>query len=182
MASILTSASFTVNCAWQYDKTLDLTTVDDTLSSLAIAAATLTNGPGLNQGDQLFHDRRTLATTATETIDMFDFAISAGAAQLDSLGNALAMDRVKVFLFFNRSTTAGETFTIFGEGTGAAWNSPLNGSDTAKAIVGPGGVLLLTNPSAAGMAVADTTNHLFKVENTGAGSNDYDIIVVGANA
>lgn len=182
MASVLTSASFTVNCAWQYDKALDLTTVDDTLSSLAITAASLTTGPGLNQGNQLWHDRRTLGSTATETIDMYDFAISAGSAQNDSLGNALAMVRVKVFLFYNRSTTAGETFTIFGEGSGAAWNSPLNGSDTAKVVVGPGGILLLTNPSAAGYTVADSTNHLFKVENSGSGSNDYDIIVIGANS
>lgn len=182
MASVLTSASFTVNCAWQYDKALDLTTIDDTLSSLAITAASLTTGPGLNQGNQLWHDRRTLASAATETIDLYDFAIDAGSAQNDSLGNALAMVRIKVLLIYNRSTTAGENFTLFGEGTTAAWNSLLNGSDTAKAVLGPGGVFLVTNPSAAGMAVADTTNHLLKVENSGSGSNDFDIIVIGANS
>ncbi len=182
MASVLTSASFTVTCAWQYDKALDLTTIDDTLTALAINAATLTTGPGLNQANQLWHDRRTLASAAVEEIDLFDFAVDAGTAPNDSLGNALAMVRAKVFLFYNRSTTAGESFTIFGEGSTAAWNTPLNGSDTAKAVVGPGGIFLLTDPSAAGMAIADTTNHLFKVENSGSGSNDYDIIVIGANA
>ena len=181
MASVLTSASVTATIAWQYDKALDLTTVDDTLSSLAITAASLTNGPGLNQGDQLWHDRRTLASAGTEEIDLYDYAIDGGSAQNDSVGNALTVVRIKAFIFYNRSTTAGETFTIFGEGSTAAWNTLTNGSDTLKCLIGPGGLFLATDPSAAGMAVADTTNHLLKVENSGSGSNDYDLIIIGAS-
>ena len=181
MAATLVSASFGVTVSFTYRNALDLTNVDDTLSALAFAAATLTNGPGLAQGNQLWHDRRTLASAATETIDCYEFAIDGGAANVDSLGLALTMVRVKAILFYNRSATAGEVFKLFGEGTTAAWSTPLNGVDTTKIVVQPGGVFLLTAPSAAGLVVADTTDHLLKVENSGSSSNDYDLIIIGAS-
>lgn len=166
----------TANLSSLLTNALDLSTPRDLLD-LSFSLASLTTGVGANAGNQVFHDTRTLASAATENIDMYDYA---GA--LDGLGVALTMARVKVLIIHNKSTTASDVLTVGGEGSAAAWNSPFNASDTAKMTIRGGAHFILTAPDATGYAVVDVSNHLFKIVNDGAGSVTYDIVVIGANA
>jgi hypothetical protein len=135
----------------------------------------LTNGTNAaDKANQLWSDTRTLSGLASENIDLYDFA---GAT--DGVGNALAIAKVKSIIIYNQSSTVGNNLKVGGLGTGAAFNSLFDGSDDAKIIVGPGGFFGATNPSAAGLAVADSTNHILKIENAGATSTTYDIVIIG---
>lgn len=156
-------------------QSLDLSTPRDDIA--VELASTLTSGTGANQANSVFTDRRTLASSATDDLDVYDFG-----GTRDALGQVFTNARVKAIIVYNRASTAGENIRVGGNGTSAAFNVPFNASDDASVVVGPGGVLAMINPSAAGWAVADSTNHLLRITNAGAGSIDYDVIIVGANA
>lgn len=160
---------------WTFTNAQDLSTPRDS-AALALTLADLANGTGANQVNTLWHDQRTLATATAENIDMFDF----GGGTPSPLGTAIANASVKVLLIQN--THATDALTIGGEGSGAAWNSPFGASDTATVSLPAGGTLLLIAPTAAGFAVADTTNHLLKINNPGANSVTYKIVALGATA
>lgn len=166
---------------WTYTNAVDLSTPTDA-KTLSLIDTNLTSGTGKDKADRLWHDTRTLTATTSEKIDMYDLAIDGGAAGEDSLGQTVAAAVVKSITIRNKNTTAGNDLKVFGEGSAAAWNSPMDGSDTAKVVIGPGGSLTLEAPAAAGYAVADTSNHLLKIDNPGASSITYDIIVVFATA
>ncbi len=137
----------------------------------------LTDGTGIDQSQIVFSDNRTLANATSENLDLFDFV---GA--LDSLGRTYAQLKIVAILIVNKSIIAGDNLKVGGEGSAAAWNSLFDASDTAKAIVGPGGCLFAFNPSVAAFAVTDASNHLLKIDNPGANSINYDIMVIGRTA
>jgi hypothetical protein len=139
-----------------------------------LTAAALTTGAGANQASYIWTARRTLLTTASESL-----AMETPAAR-DALGQTLALTKIKLLYIKNRSVVVGDTLVIGGEGTGAAWNSLMNVSDTKKLVLQPGGTLLVVAPSAAGYAVAASTNSLLKIENPGAHTVEYDIVIIGS--
>lgn len=150
-----------------------ISTPTDALNTVEILSQ-LSTGSGLNQANQHWYSRRTLNASASENISVVT------PSARDSLGVTLALTKIKLVYIRNRNLTAGNDLKVGGEGSSAAWNSPFDGSDTAKTIVGPGGTLLLVAPSAAGFAAAATTNELLKINNVGASSVEYDIIIQGA--
>ena len=151
---------------------LDLSAAQDTVNQL-LQLCSLTSGTGANKCDSIFHDQRTLTSSATETHDLFDF----GGAR-DALGNTFANLAIKALVV---QVVSGNALTVGAEGTAAAWNS-LTGSDTVGVSVPALGALVAIAPGAAGYAVADTSNHLLKITNTASGSTVYNIIVIGASA
>lgn len=169
------STSATLNLSWTFTNPLDLTTPRDA-GALVLALAELTDGTGANQANTIWHDQRTLPTATAETIDVYDF----GGGTPSTLGTAIANAKVKLLLIQN--THASDSLTIGGEGSAAAWNSPFGASDTATMTLPAGGTLLLVAPSAAGYTVADVSNHLLKINNPGANSVTYKIVVIGATA
>lgn len=175
MAKTLTS-KFEIKINTTLLDTGDLGNTQDLIQSIT-TLADLSNGTGINAANAIFHDTRTLASTVTENIDIYDFA-----GTRDPVGDVYTLARVKVLYVRNKATTAGENLEIGGEGSAAAWNTPFDASDTGKVMIGPGGCLMLINPSAAGWTVTDASNHLLKIENAGAGSIDYDLIIIGANS
>lgn len=144
------------------------------------SSITFTNGTGANQVQRAWYDNgRTLSASATEDIDVYDLAsidIGAGAG-LDSLGQAHALTGVKLLYVKNHSDSGGNLH-VGGKGTTAAWNSPFNADDDALIVLVPGASITLTAPTAAGFAVADTTNHLLKMTDAGSGCT-YDIAILG---
>lgn len=144
----------------------------------------LANGTSANQADMVWGDEaRALASAATENLDVYDLAafdIGAGAGK-DAVGQAWAAVEIVGFLIHNRPTSTGDLI-IGGEGSGAAWNSPFNASDTAKlGPLGPGGFALYFDPTNPALAVADSTNHLLKFEASG-GDLTYDVFLIGRSA
>ena len=63
-----------------HTKALDLDTLQDTISETRGAA--FTSGTGANQADIIFHDRRTLADNANETLNLYD-----SGSLLDAFGD-----------------------------------------------------------------------------------------------
>lgn len=152
----------------------------------ASPSTALTNGTGANQFDVIWSDQsRTLNASATETIDVYDLGsidIGAGAG-LDALGQAVANAEI-VGLVVSVDASSSGTLLIGGEGSGAAWNSPFNGSDTAVlGPIGANGCVLILNPVDPAFAVADTTNHLLKfAEAGGASSVTYSVGIIARSA
>jgi hypothetical protein len=185
MAQVLTNKLSLVVAATM-SNALDLTTQKADIN-LALAIADLASGTGLNKADKRWSDTRSLASGVYETISMYNFSIGAnggaqGAAGTDDLGAAIICATIKAIIIINNSTSAGEIFTVGGVGASSGFTSFLS-PNTATAPVGPGGALIKTSPSSAGMTVtSDTVNCLLKIKNDGSGANTYKIIVIGASA
>jgi hypothetical protein len=144
----------------------------------------LTNGTGANQANRAWQDRaRTLLSGATENLDLFDLGaidIGAGAGK-SALGQAINLAKVVGLLIHVDPASAG-TLKIGGEGSGAAWNSVVDGNDTAKLSgFGADSFLFLFCPTLAAWDVADATNHLLKFEAVG-GNVTYSVYLVGRTA
>lgn len=122
---------------------------------------------------------RSLTSGNSETIDVYDFGsidIGAGAG-LDALGQSLALSGIKALYIENISGSAGN-LVVGNDGTTAAWNSFFSASDTATFTLQPGAIFLTADPTALGMAVADSTNHLLKLAASG-GDLTYKIALIG---
>lgn len=155
---------------WQHDKVLSLSTVADRGS--LVTKDDLAYGAGLNQADILWHDRRTLAAVTSEALDLTNSLV-------DALGQTLTFASVKGLFIQNRATEAGDEILV--GGGSEAWASWLGASGDIVRI-GPGGVLLVWNPSAAGYAVSDGSADQLRIENPSASEISYDILLLGAAA
>jgi len=143
-----------------------------------LIAMSLANGTGAGQANQLFRSQRTLAGAAVDSVSVYNFAINGGAAGSDPLGQALALSRVKLLIVQNLSLTESNALQLFGDGTSAAWVSPV-GTNTDVVNVYGNSTFMLFDPGTAGYTVVSPTNHLLKIHNVGSGSVTYNLIVVG---
>jgi len=145
---------------------------------------TLTDGTVDDQANRIWTSQgRSLADTASSTIDVYDFAgedIGAGDGK-DPFGQTMLLAEVVMLLVKNTSPSTGGDLVVGGDGTTAAWNSIFNGSDTAEAVVQPGGALMIQARYDGAYAVADITNHLLKLSASG-GAVTYDVVIAGRNA
>ena len=172
--------SVTKAVSWSYtnpEDPVELSTPTDA-SAKSWQDTNFTSGFAINQGDRLWKDTRSLAATTSESLDMYDLAVGGGAAGTDAFGLALTNARLKVLIIRNKIYTVGYDLHIGGDGTAAAFSTPFNSVDASLIIVGPGGSLTLEAPSAAGYVITDTDNHLLKINNPGAGTIDFDIVLV----
>jgi hypothetical protein len=146
----------------------DLSTPEDSLE-LAIEKI-LGDGTGSDQADLLFHDRRTLADSASESL------VLTGTLK-DKFDQVLSFLSVKAFVLRNLSTT--QSLTV---GNGAnPWASWL-GSPTSTAVVPPGGLLFLVS-TGAGFPVTPATGDVLKIANGALGtSTDFDLVLLGSSA
>lgn len=171
---MITSASLALTIAATSSLQRDLSKASDPFS-LSIQQA-LAEGVVANQFNRVFADTRTLASGANERLSMYNFG---GAPVTDPVGQPLTLSRVVLLLIRNKNTTAGNTLVIGNDATSAAWVSPFT-ANTQTILIEAGGFLLLVAPSLAAYPVANTTNHLLKILNSGSGSIDYDIVVFGS--
>jgi hypothetical protein len=168
MAKTLTS-SIKVQVSGQAVDNQDLSSnAGNTLYTRMIALA---NGVGLNQADRMFSDRRTLSASANEDLDL------AGGSLLDTLGDALALVKVKALVIYAAAANPNPLNV-----TRPAAGAPIFLAASDGVAIPPGGFLALAWPSAAGVAVTPTTADLINIANTGAGDVTYDVLVIGASA
>lgn len=160
-----------------FTKTAEVTgqNIQSVLNALQ-ALVTLTDGTGLNKANLLYIDTRTLAGGATENLNMNTL--------VDPMGVAQTWLSVKFLAVILNTTTVGASLQVGGLAATTAWNSFINASDDAEITLGPGGALILSNPSALGYAVTDVTNHLLKILNDSSPSisETYTVIAIGATA
>ena len=130
---------------------VDQTTIAETLA--------IANGTAAGQADCYWKDRRTVAGSTTDTIDLT-------ALPLDVYGGAdtIGIANARLIYVKNRSTTAALSYAVGAEAV----------------ALRPGGVLLWYAPSNATAPSYSATE--IRVTNAGGSAVDYDIIVVGVKA
>lgn len=133
----------------------------------------LASGTGAGQADVLFTDTRTLAASASETLDLT-------GSLVDALGATVTMARVKGIVI---AAAAGNTNDVIVGGAASNGFATPFGDPTDKVKVKPGGILALFTPDATAYAVTAGTGDLLQVANGAAGTSvSYDVIIIGASA
>lgn len=131
------------------------------------------DGTGAGQANRVFADRRQLAASANESLDL-------AGGLTDALGATITLAKVRALLI---EADAGNTNTLVVGGAAANAFASLFGDATDKIVVRPGGLVLIVAPDATGYAVTAGTGDLLQVANGGAGTPvTFDITVIGATA
>lgn len=147
---------------------LDLSTPTDALTK--DYSINLGDGNGANQANQVFHDQRTLAASASEELDL-------AGGLTNPLGQTVTFTKIKALLI---RAAAGNTNDVLVGGAAANGFIAPFGDATDVIKVKPGGTLLLVAPDADGYAVTAATGDLLKIANSAAGSGvTYDIVAIG---
>jgi len=150
--------------------TADLSTPSDPLSYTS--RYDLTSGVGANQADLMFHDRRTLAASATEDLDL-------AGSLTDKFGATLTFARIKeVWILASSGNTNNVNVT-----RPASNGVPLFLAAGDGVPVMPGGAFHWISPNAVGIAVTAGTGDLLTITNSaGTTGVTYDVVIIGASA
>lgn len=153
-------------------KALDLTAAEDSLAFRR--AVQLTDGTTAGKADRVFHDRRTLAASASEDLDL-------AGGLTDAFGQALTFVRVKGL--FIAAAAANTNNVVIGNAASNAWAALLGAAGTVT--LRPGACLGVmtgqTDPTA--YAVTAGTGDQLKVANSAGGTGvTYDVVIVGTSA
>lgn len=145
---------------------LDLTTVSAPLTFARQSA--LTTGAGAGQADLIWSDTRTVAGSATDSLDL--------AGSLTSpLGGSLTFARIKGLIV---AASPANSTNI--QVTRPASNAVPLLSAAGNIAVKPGGLFAWFDPSAAGVVVTAATGDLLDMVNSGGSSATYDVVIIGA--
>lgn len=138
-------------------------------------AITALTGSGLNQVDQVYARRRSLASGATDLLDLN------GSTIKDVFGNNLSFLTLCMVLIINEDAdgTANTTNLTIGGGTNQIQN--ILGGVGATKILRPSDTFLTANfASANGIAViVPTTGDELQIVNAAGATNNYQIILAG---
>jgi len=131
----------------------------------------LENGTGDDQVDRVFADTRTIAGSATDSLDL------AGGSLTDPLGNALTFAKVKAIMIRPADGNGGNLRV---GGNANAFQGPFQ--NVADQIdVAPGGAWLHVDPDT-GWTVTPTTGDILDVENLHTAQVTYEIVILGTSA
>jgi hypothetical protein len=161
-----------VNAFAELTSTLDLGT-GSAKQSLS-RSMSLSNGTAAGKADRVFSDRRTLAASATEDLDL-------AGVLLDAFGSAITFARIKGLII--AAAAANTNNVVVGAAATNPWATLL--SATGTVTLRPGAFLAVGTGTAdaTGYAVTAGTGDLLKVANSGAGTSvTYDIHIIGASA
>jgi hypothetical protein len=147
---------------------LDLSTPADTLN--VTKTIRLTSGTTASKADRIFHDYRTLATGATENLDL-------AGVLTDPLGNTLTFVTIKEILFIGDDTNT--TILTIGNGTNP-FVGPF-GAGTHTHDLRPGGLYHAVAP-ATGWTVTAGTADIIKVTNASGADASYRVVLIGTSA
>lgn len=156
----------------QLSGTTDLASVS---SPLQISRSVdLASGTGAGKADTLYSDRRTLAASATEDLDL-------AGSLTDALGAAATFVRVKGLMI--SASKDNTNSVVFGAAGSNPWATLLNSTGTVTLRPGASAFFMAGAADATGWGVTASTGDLLKIANSGSGSSvTYDIVVVGASA
>jgi len=161
------NANIIVGVTGDYTAASGLSTPTDSLALRYVTA--LTDGTGPNQANRRWVSQRTLAASASESIDL-------SGVLVDAFGAVLAFTAIKAILIV---AAAGNTNdVIVGGAPSNGFVGPF-GAVAHTAAVRPGGELLFVAPGT-GWTVTPATGDLLRILNGGAGTSvTYDITIIG---
>lgn len=126
----------------------------------------LSNGTGANQANMIFTDSR--STSSNDDLDL-------AGVLLNAFGAAITFTSIKAIMI--EASAANTTNIIIGaEGTNPFSSMFGDASDTI--ILAPGGIFVISNPSAAGFAVTAGTGDKLRIA-ASSGTVAYDLVIVG---
>lgn len=164
------STTITARVQATLSSALDLATASVPLDSHQ--RLTWTSGTGNDQADLIWHDRRTLAASGTEDLDLAGGLTSA-------LGAALTFAEIKALLI----VAAGANTNNVVVSRPAANGVPLFAAAGDAIPVTPGGMLLWASPDDGKVAVTAGTGDLITITNSAAGTSvTYDVVIIGVSA
>ena len=167
------ASNIILNIVADYTRALDLANTRSPLNKQY--TVTLTDGAGAGQANVVFHDRRTLAPSANEDLDLI------GTALTDPAGVALGLVRVKALIV--SAAAANVNNVVVGAAAANPWATLFNATGTATLRPGATLAYFAGSLDATAALVTAGTGDLLRVTNGGAGTSvDYDVIVIGANA
>jgi hypothetical protein len=162
------TAKITSEVIAQQKSQLDLTAPEADISRSYVQQ--YSDGTGANQAQKMFSDARTVAGSSSDNLDL------AGSLP-DALGATLTFAAIKEIIVKNKS--AANQLRI-GKKISNGFAGPFDQTAGALGVVvEPNGILRLNNPSANGWPVTAATADLLSVENLGATSSDYEVILIG---
>ena len=164
------TANFVLNVNFSFTNPLDLTTPKD-VGNLPFSLV-LTNGTGDNQADRIWHDQRTLAHGANETLDFHDGTL------YDAFG-ALTLDKLKALVIVNYSV---EACLLVGGAVATVLPLFADDTDIIKVPFGSAlqpGWIAWANPK--GLDISSASDLKLAHDGTGSASLTFKIIAVGVD-
>ena len=159
----------TLKIQTQYTNPADLSTPADNVTQ--DYSIVLADGTGADQADVIFHDQRTLADAAIDTLDLY-----ASGSLLDPLGTALTMDQLKFLYIENTSTTNSLTIGPSATAVGLCADKA-----TDIIIIPPEGQFVWTSPASGGLDLTTNKNLVLTHDSTDATALIYNIIAIGVD-
>jgi hypothetical protein len=134
----------------------------------------LTDGTAAGQANRVFSDRRSIAASGAEDLDL-------AGVLLDAFGAAITFARIKGLYIAAASTNVNNV--VVGADATNPWATLLSATGTITLRPGACFAAFAGAADGTGYAVTAGTGDLLQVANSGAGSAvEYDIFVVGASA
>lgn len=166
------TSSLSIAATAELSSALDLTTGRAPLQ--VRKAVTLASGTGVGKADKVFSDRRTLAASASEDLDL-------AGVLLDAFGATITFARIKGLIV---SAAAGNTNNVvIGAAAATPWATLLGATHTLTLRPGATVGLFAGAADAVGYAVTAGTGDLLKVANSAAGTAvTYDVVIIGVSA
>lgn len=169
MAVELKSAKVIVRILAALESGLDLGAVRDEVDQKVTQL--FTNGAGADQANALFHDRRTIAASGNESLDL-------AASLVDGFGRTLTFTKVRALIIV---ASEGNTNNVVVTRPASNGVPIFAAASDALAPLKPGGMFVLTDPSADGIAVTAGTGDLINIANSGGSTSvTYDVFILGA--
>jgi hypothetical protein len=134
----------------------------------------LLSGTGAGKADRVFSDRRTLAASATEDLDL-------AGALVDAYGATITFARIKGIVI--AAADGNTNNVVLGNATSNAWATLFGATSTLALRPGAFFAVGTGAADATGYAVTAGTGDLLKIANSGAGTPvTYDVHIIGVSA
>jgi hypothetical protein len=136
-------------------------------------AVNFLSGVGAGQADTVFSDRRTLAASATENLDL-------AGTLLDAYGATLTYAKVKGL--YIAASASNVNSVVVGAAATNPWATLLSATGTISLRPGSFFLAAAGQLDATGYGVTAATADLLKVANSGAGTSViYDVVLIGTS-
>ncbi|MFF1416568.1 hypothetical protein [Streptomyces sp. NPDC058280] len=166
------SSSLSIAASAELSAALDLGTARAPVN--VRRAVSLASGTAAGKADKVFSDRRTIAASSSEDLDLV-------GVLLDAFGTAITFARIKGLIVSAAATNSNNV--VVGAASGSPWAALLGATHTLTLRPGASFAVMAGAADAIGYAVTATTADLLKVANSGAGTSvSYDIVIIGASA
>jgi hypothetical protein len=134
----------------------------------------LGSGTGAGKADRVFSDRRTLAASATEDLDL-------AGSLVDAFGATITFARIKGIVI--AAAAGNSNNVVVGAASSNPWATLLGATHTLTLRPGAFVAVGTGAADATGYAVTASTGDLLKVANSGSGTSvTYDIHIIGCSA